>query len=102
MIDASVENLMDRQATHRFTTSAWKSLRLSHNHVDNCFAVTHIFTRQITTNSICQKLKSYNFGTNPKIKNVLSCFNKGLDNLSSKVEIENRKGIFYSLWNDIN
>ncbi len=54
MIDASVENLMDRQATHRFTTSAWKSLRLSHNHVDNCFAVTHIPTRQITTNLICQ------------------------------------------------
>ena len=30
MIDTRVENLMDRQAAHRFTTVAWKSLRLSH------------------------------------------------------------------------
>jgi len=42
MIDATVENLMDSKAAHRFTTLAWKSLRLSHNHLDNCFAVTHI------------------------------------------------------------
>jgi len=49
MIDASVENLMDRQATHRPATFAWKSLQLSPNHVDNCLAVINIPRRQITT-----------------------------------------------------
>ena len=55
MIDAHVENLMDSKAVHRFTTVAWKSLRLSHNHLDNCFAVTHIPTGPTTTNLISQK-----------------------------------------------
>jgi hypothetical protein len=36
VIAAPVENLMDRQAAHRFTTGAWKSIKtLSHNHLDN-------------------------------------------------------------------
>lgn len=51
MIDAHVENLMDSKAAHRFTTVAWKSLRLSHNHLDNCFAVPHISTTPATTDS---------------------------------------------------
>ncbi len=57
MIDAPVENLMDNKVAHRFTTSAWKSLRLSHNPLDKCFAFTHIPTRPTTTNLICQKTK---------------------------------------------
>jgi hypothetical protein len=57
MIDAPGENLMDRQAAHRFTPSAWKSLRLSHNHLDNCSAVTHIPTRSIITDLIGQRAK---------------------------------------------
>ncbi|MCL0029380.1 hypothetical protein M1N19_00185 [Dehalococcoidia bacterium] len=48
---------MERQAAHRFTPSAWKSLRLSHNHLDNCSAVTHIPTRLIITDSIGQRTK---------------------------------------------
>ena len=28
-------------------TPLWKSLRLSHNHLDNCSAVTHIPTRRL-------------------------------------------------------
>ncbi len=55
MIDAHVENLMDSKAAHRFTTVAWKSLRLSHNHLDKCFAFTHIPTRPTTTNLISHK-----------------------------------------------
>ena len=53
MIDAPVENLMDSKADHRFTTSAWKSLRLSHNYLDKCKAFIHITTRPITINLIC-------------------------------------------------
>jgi hypothetical protein len=58
MIDAHVENLMDSKSDHRFTTIAWKSLRLSHNHLDNYFAVIHIPTRPTTTDLICQKTRS--------------------------------------------
>ena len=58
MIDAHVENLMDSKADHRFATIAWKSLRHSHNHLDNCKAVIHIPTRPTTTDLICQKTKS--------------------------------------------
>jgi hypothetical protein len=46
MIDASGENLMDRQAAHRFTPSAWKSLQL-----------THIPIRPIITDLIGQRAK---------------------------------------------
>ncbi len=55
MIDAFVENLMDSKAAHRFTTVAWKSLRLYHNHLDKCRAFTHITTSPTTTDLICLK-----------------------------------------------
>ena len=58
MIDAYVENLMDSKADHRFTTITWKSLRLSHNHLDKCKAFIHITTKPIITNLICQKNKT--------------------------------------------
>ncbi|RKX73640.1 MAG: hypothetical protein DRP87_18545 [Spirochaetes bacterium] len=43
MIDAHVETLEEK-----VSTIAWKSLRLYHNHLDNCFAVTHISTGSAT------------------------------------------------------
>ena len=47
VIDAPVENLMDRQAAHRFTTGAWKSPRgLSHNHLDNSQTSPHRLEKQ--------------------------------------------------------
>ncbi len=55
MIDAPVENLMDSKADHRFTTFAWKSLRLSHNHLDKCFSFIHIPTRPTATSLILKK-----------------------------------------------
>jgi hypothetical protein len=58
MIGAHVENLMDSKAAHRFATIAWKSLRLSHNHLDNYFAVIHIPTMPTTADLIYQKTKS--------------------------------------------
>ena len=59
MIGAHVANLMDSKAANRFATIAWKSLRLYHNHLDNCKAVIHIPTRPTTTDLICfKKLKT--------------------------------------------
>ena len=55
MIDASMENLMDSKADHRFTTVAWKSLGLYNNHLDKCFALTHITTSLTTADLICLK-----------------------------------------------
>ena len=43
MIDAHVENLMDSKADHRFATVAWTPKAFgAHNHLDKCFALTHI------------------------------------------------------------
>ena len=85
MIDALVENLMDSKADHRFTTSAWKSLRLSHNHLDNCKAVIHILTRPTTTDLIYQKTKSkrdiLNLVKRGHFYFVLTIFKKRLDNI---------------------
>ena len=53
MIDASMENLMDSKADHRFTTVAWKSLGLYHNHLDKCYTLTHISTRPTITDLTC-------------------------------------------------
>ncbi|MCL0078411.1 hypothetical protein M1O56_01910, partial [Dehalococcoidia bacterium] len=72
-----------RQAAHRFTPSAWKSLRLSHNHLDNCSAVTHIPTRLIITDSIGQRTKIIQLWD--KAKNFKTQMPNKIQNPNSKV-----------------